>query len=73
MRDLTVERHLNPRPEPPGRGVEHIANSGHLKVPVMRWLDSPPAREGWEPFFVNVNLADPVVKVYTYRRSRSAR
>lgn len=47
---------------------EHIAINGHLHVPVMRWIDPAPRREGWEPFFVTVNLSRTPPKQYIYRR-----
>jgi hypothetical protein len=42
-----------------------------LRVPVERSIDKAPAREGWEPFFVNVNLDHPVQKVVSYKRKES--
>jgi hypothetical protein len=49
--------------------TEHIDIFGHLRVPVMRSTDPSPEREGWEPFFVTVNLAaTPNHKVVSYRR-----
>ena len=68
MRDLTLERRM-PRPPLPPRSEEHISIYGHLKVPVARSTDPAPEREGWEPFFVNVNLDHPIQKVVTYRRT----
>lgn len=76
MRDLTIERYEKPRPPLPPRSEEHIAITGHLKVPVENWLDRAPEREGWEAFFVNVDLNpernDGAVKVYSYRRVTEA-
>lgn len=68
MRDMTVERHMTPRPPLPGRDEEYIDIQGHLCVPVANWLDKGPVREGWIPFWVNVNLNDPIQKVVSYKR-----
>jgi len=72
MRDMTIERHQTPRPPLPKRSEEHIDITGRLRVPVASWWDDPPKREGWEPYFVNVNLDpetnDGMAKVYSYRR-----
>lgn len=51
------------------RHTEHVDISGHLCVPVSNALDRPPHRDGWEAFWVNVNLADKIApKVFKYRR-----
>lgn len=68
MRDMTIERHMSPRPALPPRSEEYIDISGHLRVPCASSMERAPAREGWEPFFVSVNLADPTPKVISYRR-----
>lgn len=49
------------------RFTEHIDRHGRLVVPVERWLEPTPAREGWTPWWVNVNLAHPIQKVVTYK------
>lgn len=74
MRDMTIERHLKPRPPLPPRSEEYIDISGHLRVPVARawypWDEArAPKREGWEPFFVAIDLSDPIQKVVSYRRT----
>lgn len=49
--------------------TEHIDISGNLSVPVEDASTKTPARDGWEPFFVAVNLAHPTVaKNVKYRR-----
>lgn len=50
------------------RAADHLDRDGSLKVAVWRWLDPTPVRPGWEPQWVNVNLAASPVKVITYRR-----
>lgn len=40
------------------RHVEHITITGSLSVPVARSIDPSPKREGWKPYWVNINLAD---------------
>jgi hypothetical protein len=50
------------------RSEEHISSFGVLRVPVKRSYDPTPKREGWEPFFVNINLDDPIQKVVSYKR-----
>ena len=76
MRDMTIERHMNPRPALPPRSEEYIDISGHLRVPVASWWDHHPEREGWECFFVNIDLNDDrnqgAVKVYSYKRKDAA-
>jgi hypothetical protein len=69
MRDMTIERHMSPRPALPPRSEEYIDISGHLRVPCASSMERAPAREGWEAFFVNVNLADPIQKVCIYKRA----
>lgn len=68
MRDMTIERHQTPRPALPGRDEEYIDIQGHLKVPVASVRDKAPEREGWKPWWVNINLRDPIQKVVIYRR-----
>jgi len=72
MRDMTVERHMKPRPPLPSRSEEYIDIRGHLRVPVPSWFDRAPQREGWSPFWVNIDLRpdhnEGAVKVYSYRR-----
>jgi hypothetical protein len=54
------------------RSEEHIDISGHLKVPVTHSIDPAPEREGWVPFWVNINLNpdsnDGIEKVVSYKR-----
>lgn len=57
--------------------VEKIDNLGYkgaprLRVPVFDSFDRPPVREGWEPFFVNVDLNRVPVKIFTYRQKEAA-
>lgn len=53
------------------RNEERIDISGHLCVPVASSWDKAPVREGWTPFWVNVNLDaatnDGVQKVVKYK------
>lgn len=55
------------------RADERIDISGHLCVPVASSWDKAPEREGWEAFWVNVNLDpatnDGIQKVVKYRRT----
>jgi hypothetical protein len=69
MRNMQIEKNMNPRPALPGRDEEYININGHLRVPVATSVAPAPERAGWEPFFVNINLADPVQKVVSYRRT----
>lgn len=72
MRDMTVERHMEPRPSLPGRDEEYIDIQGHLRVPLRSSVwDRAPEREGWKPFWVNISLKDPIQKVVIYRRIES--
>lgn len=52
------------------RYSERIDHRGQLQVPVFDWWERPPEREGWKPYFVNVNLNRVPVKVYTYREKQ---
>jgi hypothetical protein len=52
--------------------TEHIDILGHLRVPVADSFDRAPEREGWEPFWVNINLERDPVKVFAYRRAETA-
>lgn len=49
-------------------GIEHIDVFGHLRVPVDSSLDRAPKREGWEPYFVSINIKARPQKWFTYRR-----
>lgn len=49
-------------------GIEHIDVIGQLQVPCFSSWDRAPSREGWEPFFVAVNLDRRPQKWVTYRR-----
>jgi hypothetical protein len=49
-------------------GIEHIDVCGKLKVPVASSLDRAPMREGWEPYWVTINLKERPQKWVTYRR-----
>lgn len=51
------------------RTAEHIDERGRLSVPVERAMDVTPRREGWEPYWVNVNLGASPQKVVKYRRA----
>ena len=51
-------------------GIEHINVDGRLEVPVWNYLDPTPIREGWEPYWVNVNLDRKPVRWITYRRPK---
>ena len=53
-------------------GVEHIDVCGHLVVPLATSITRTPTREGWEPYFVAVNLNATPQKWVTYRRPRGA-
>lgn len=72
MRDMTIERHEKPRRPTPLRSEEYIDIGGHLRVPVASSWNQAPEREGWEPFFVNINLNKDdnhgIEKVVIYRR-----
>ena len=72
MRDMTIERHMDPRPPLPPRSEEYIDILGHLQVPVASWWDSAPKREGWIPYWVNINLSREPVKIYSYKREDDA-
>jgi hypothetical protein len=50
-------------------GIEHIDVYGHLTVPVDSSWDRAPGREGWEPYWVTVNLDNRPQKWVTYRRA----
>jgi hypothetical protein len=39
---------------------------------VANSFDRAPEREGWEPFWVNINLERDPVKVFAYRRAETA-
>jgi hypothetical protein len=67
LRDMREEVKQDPRPDLPGRDEEYIDLNGHLRVPVAKDSDRAPDREGWEAWWVNVNLDDPIQKVVTYR------
>lgn len=43
-----------------------------LRVPVERSTDPTPAREGWKPFWVNVNLDRTPQKLVYYKREAVA-
>lgn len=47
--------------------VEHIDNNGNLKVPVNNRFTQAPNRDGWKPFWVNVNMDRDPIKIFTYR------
>jgi hypothetical protein len=53
------------------RDEEHIDSRGHLRVPLERAISLSPTRAGWKPFWVNVNLDDPIQKVVVYRKVSS--
>lgn len=38
-----------------------------LRVPVARSIDKAPHREGWEPFFVNIDLKRDPQKIVSYK------
>lgn len=40
-----------------------------LRVPVARSSDKAPVREGWTPFFVNVDLTRTPQKIVSYKRA----
>lgn len=51
---------------------ERITTSGDrpiLRVPVANRLDPTPQREGWTPFWVNVNLDRDPQKLVYYRKA----
>lgn len=48
---------------------EHIDVCGHLHVPVANSFDPAPTREGWVPFFVNIQLDRTPQKHHIYRRA----
>lgn len=52
-------------------GREHVSVSGYLQVPCASSLDPSPHRDGWEPFFVSVNLAaePPAPKMWVSYRN----
>lgn len=55
------------------RAIEYVSRTGYrgseiLRVPLAHAGDRPPEREGWEPFFVSVNLRSPTQKVVSYKR-----
>ena len=52
-------------------GIEHIDVCGQLKVPCISSWEREPKREGWEPFFVAVNLNAMPQKWITYRRPKA--
>ena len=51
------------------RATERVDQSGRLHVPVAKSMDRTPKREGWEPFFVNIQLNRPTQKVVIYGRT----
>lgn len=51
------------------RNREYIDTSDHLHVPLPSWWDDSPARDGWTPFFVNINMDHPIQKVVIYERA----
>lgn len=52
------------------RCTEHIDISGHLNVPLADSFEKAPEREGWKPFFVNIDLSHPTVqKVVKYKEA----
>lgn len=54
------------------RTDEYTTSYGVLRVPVVSSHDKAPEREGWTPFFVNVDLNternEGVEKVVSYKR-----
>jgi hypothetical protein len=68
---MTIECHQKPRPALPKRSEEFIDIRGHLNVPCTSSLDPAPTRDGWAPFWVNVNLNDPIRKVVFYKRKEN--
>jgi hypothetical protein len=71
MRDMREESKQDPRPPMPGRDEEHIDINGNLRVPCVKDGDRAPEREGWEAWWVNVNLNPDtnggIEKVVSYR------
>jgi hypothetical protein len=47
---------------------EHLDSENRLVVPVRYRFDSTPKRDGWKPFWVNVNLNRIPVRYVTYKR-----
>ena len=68
MRDRSSEIGQRPIPPLPPRSEEHIDIRGNLCVPVARSIDPAPKREGWTPYWVNIDLSDPIQKVVKYHR-----
>jgi len=50
------------------RADEYVTSYGVLRVPVKSSIEKAPERKGWVPFFVNINLSDPIQKVVSYKR-----
>jgi hypothetical protein len=68
MRNRQAEKGQRPIPPLPPRSEEHVDIHGHLCAPVARSIDPAPKRHGWKPYWVNINLNDPVQKVVKYKR-----
>ena len=58
------------------RTDEYVTSFDILRVPHMSSHDKAQKREGWEPFFVNINLNAAtnggVEKVVSYKRAEAA-
>jgi hypothetical protein len=67
MADLTELNALQ-RALARANGIEHLDVIGNLCVPVDSSIEVAPKREGWEPFWVNVNLSRKPQKWILYRK-----